>query len=255
MSGRRGEMKMDIDKKLIDLARRDLIKMATVTGTVGILASLGEAISPTLASYLSMQRATQRGGQAKGSPTNANANANDIEILNFALQLEQKAINTYLAAVEKKLLKGKDYIEVAKQFVADHDSHREALAKVIKNDLGGEPASVADVGTFPVPTIKNDKEAVRYAVTLELIAAKTYYDAFKDKLKTSAGKDIFLNILPVETQHIGVFRSFLKLRLKDRALPDNNRIVPFAFLHMQPTPEVPQEAPPANTEKTAEKAG
>ena len=83
-------------------------------------------------------------------------------------------------------------------------------------------------------------EAVRYALTLEVIASKIYYDAFKSKLKTKEARNLIMTILPVETQHVGVFRAVLKLKLKDTSLPDNPRLVPFPLLSMQPTPEAPR---------------
>jgi rubrerythrin len=233
---------MGMDKKLVDLARRDLLKLAALTGTAGIVASLGDALSPTLAAVIGIQKKGKPAGAPAEPQGKQDPNSNDLAIVNMAIQLEQRAINTYVGMEKEKLITNKDLIDVARQFAADHTAHREALIKAASDVLQGKPAPIKGLGTFPIPAIalKKEIDAVRYALSLELIASKIYFDAFKDKLKTKAGRDLVLTILPVETQHVGVFRSFLKLKLKDKELPDNNRLVPFAMLDKYPSPEIPK---------------
>jgi rubrerythrin len=233
---------MGTDKKLVDLARRDLLRMAAMTGTAGLLANLGGALSPTLAAVANLG---QRKGGAPAPEGKGDPNTGDLAIVNIAIQLEQKAINTYLGMEKQKLITNKDLVDVARQFAADHTAHRDALIKAATEEFKGTPAPIKALGTFPIPpaALKKELDAVRYALALEVIASKIYFDAFKDKLKTKPGRDLVLTILPVETQHVGVFRSVLKLRLKDRDLPNNPRLVPYALLDKYPTPEIPQGTP------------
>ncbi len=203
----------------LGLFRRDLLKMALGTGALGLISMLTPSVL----------------AQKGKSPTE-----NDFAILNFAVELEQKAVNTYLAIAEKKLLKGKEYLDIAKQFAADHLSHKEALINTIKSELKMEPPQATDPGAFPLPEVKKDVDAVRYALTLEAIATKTYYEAFRDKLKTKPGRTVFLDICAVESQHVGVFRTLLVFKLKDKNMPDNAKIVPYPLMENYPTPTLPQ---------------
>lgn len=233
---------MHNDNRLIDIARRDLLKMAAMTGTAGIITALGESLSPTLAAVVALQR---RGG-GKGKPGGGEAPAakvdpitNDIAIINTAIQLEQKAINTYVGAEKEKILTNKALLDVAKQFATDHLAHRDALIKAVK-DFNGTPAPIKGLGTFPIPqpALKKEVEVIRYALALELIASKIYFGAIKDKLRTPEGKKLALTILPVETQHVGAFRAVLKFVI-DKNNKDN-KVAPFALFQDEPMPEVPQ---------------
>jgi len=228
-------VKMSFDKKIVDIARRELMKMAAMTGTAGIIAVLGEKITPTLAAVAALQK---KGG---GAAPKADPVANDIAIANTVIQIEQKAVNTYLGLQKTQLITTKDYVDIANQFANDHIAHRDALIKAV-TDLKGTPAGIKGLGSFPVPVpeiSKKEVDAVRYALTLEVIASKIYFNAFKDQLKTKPGRDLILSILAVETQHVGVFRSLLTLKLKDKNIPDNAKLVPFPFLDELPTPAIP----------------
>lgn len=200
----------------LKLFRRDLLRM-------GLTCALGLISTPSVLA----QKAKAK------SPTE-----NDYAILNFAVELEQKAVNTYLGMVEKKLIKGKEYLDIAKQFASDHSSHKETLISIIQSELKMEPPQTQDPGLFPIPEIKKDVDAIRYALTLETIAAKTYYEAFRDSLKTKAGRAVFLDICAVESQHVGVFRTLLVFKLKDKSLPNNAKIVPYPLMERYPTPDL-----------------
>ncbi len=227
---------------LVDIARRDLLKMAAMTGTVGIITALGEALNPTLAAVISLP---QKKGAGATTPKGATSAAkvdpatNDIGIANMAIQLEQKAINTYLGLKKEKLIVNKAILDVAAQFSDDHVAHRDALVKAVKA-LGGEPANYKGLGTFPIPAkiLKKESEAVRYGMALELIASKVYLDAFKDKLRTPEARSLIISILPVETQHVGVLRTVLKF-VVDKSNKDN-KISPYPTLEDEPMPEIPQ---------------
>ncbi|MFY9222362.1 MAG: ferritin-like domain-containing protein [Blastocatellia bacterium] len=225
---------------LVEIARRDLLKMAAMTGTVGIINALGAALNPTLAMVANMP---QKGkGKAKAEPGatgKVDPKANDIAIANMAIQLEQRAVNTYLGLKKEKILVNKALLDVTAQFSDDHLAHREALIKAVKA-LGGEVINYKGLGTFPIPAqiLKKESEAVRYGMALELIASKVYFDAFKNKLRTPEGQNLIITILPVETQHVGVLRTVLKF-VVDKNNKDN-KILPYPTLEEEPMPEMPQ---------------
>lgn len=228
---------------LVDIARRDLLKMAAMTGTVGIITALGEALNPTLAAVVNLPQKKKGGASAPAtggaSGAKVDPTANDIAIANMAIQLEQKAINTYLGLKKEKILVNKDLLEVTAQFSDDHVAHRDALIKAVKG-FGGEPAVYKGLGTFPIPAkiLKKESEAVRYGMALELIASKVYLDAFKDKLKTPEARNLIITILPTETQHVGVLRTVLKF-IVDKSNKDN-RVSPYSNLEEEPMPDMPQ---------------
>lgn len=234
---------MDNDKPIIDTARRELLKLAAATGTVGILTSLGSALTPLLAeAAMPQRRKAGNGALPPEQSKKVDPVTNDLGIVSAAIQLEQKAINTYVGLEKEKIITNKQVIDVARQFAADHMAHRDALIKAATGEFKGTAPKINGLGTFPIPAaiLKKELQAVRYALALELIASKIYFDAFKDKLRTSAGRNLVITILPVETQHVGVFRSVLKFVLRDKELPDNDRLVPFALLDQHPTPGVPE---------------
>ena len=80
---------------------------------------------------------------------------------------------------------------------------------------------------------------IRYALTLELIAAKAYLENVTSKLTTDAAKNIAATIMPVESMHAAVFRTVLMAVLNEKGLPMEDKIVPHSFLNEFPTPPVP----------------
>src|SRR5262249_54139978 len=103
----------------------------------------------------------------------------DAQFVNGAIQLEQKAFNTYQAAVEKNLITTPAFREVAQQFAVDHAQHRDRLITAVQTALKAKAAPTANLGTFPIPEVVlkgGEPDVLRYALTLELIAAKAYYD-------------------------------------------------------------------------------
>ena len=216
----------DIQSKttLISAQRRQFLKLGLFTGATGALAiALGSGSK----------------ADAQGSRQNRRG---DIEILNGAIALEQKAINTYVAAAENKLLPTKAFLDVAVQFAGDHTNHRDQLKQIVSREFRGTPASTENLGTFPIPqkVLKGgEAEVLRYALTLEMIAAKAYLDFATTKLTTNAAKNVATTIMPVESMHAAVFRTVLMAVLKEKGLPMEDKIVPYSFLSDFPTPPVP----------------
>ncbi|MCS6885621.1 MAG: ferritin-like domain-containing protein [Acidobacteriota bacterium] len=172
-------------------------------------------------------------GRAQGK----SAAENDFEILLAAIELEQRAIETYRELV--KLLKSKEYMDMVNSFVRDHAAHKEALVAVIANELKMQPRQI-EVTPFQIPSVKKDVDAVRYAAVLETVIAKSYYDGYGGKLLTRVGRSIFLDICAVEAQHVGVLRTLLVLKLKDKIAPYNGKVVPYALMELYGKTELPQ---------------
>jgi rubrerythrin len=213
----------------VDLEKRSFIHKLTSAGALTMLAQvLGPAANPNLAA-IAAQRPSKGG---------------DIAFLNEAILLEQKAVNTYQAALQADLIKTPALVDAAFAFVVDHQYHRETISRFVRGSLKATPPITDDkkIGTFPVPeAILKGKEAdvLRYALTLEVIASKTYLDFLSGKLNNPDAKGLIASILAVETQHVAVTRTALMLVLKDKGLAEDKQLVPFPFLDQQPTPSVP----------------
>lgn len=210
----------------IDLSKRAWLTGVAGAGAFATLATLiGPAHNPALAVF------------AQGKPSAAT----DQAFINEAIKIEQKAINTYKAALKADLLKDVRLADAAGEFASDHADHRDALSWALRRNFkNNNPAVIENLGTFPIPDeVIKGKEAdvLRYALTLEMIASKTYLDAVSGKLATDEARGLVASILTVETQHVAVFRSVLTLILKAKGLPDDkDMLVPFAFFNDQPTP-------------------
>ncbi|MEW6731089.1 MAG: ferritin-like domain-containing protein [Acidobacteriota bacterium] len=214
----------------------DLSKRAFINGLFNgsALATLATLIGPAFSGGNVL--AAIAAGQRRPSPSS------DIAVINGAIQLEQKAINTYKAAAQADLLKKPEYLDVAVDFAADHGEHRDELTKAVRVNFKSTPVLIENLGTFPVPeTIIKGKEAdvLRYALMLEMYASKAYLEAVSGKLATDEARGLVASILPVETQHVAVLRTVLMVVMKDKGLPDDKQLVPYAFFNEQPTPEIP----------------
>ena len=132
----------------------------------------------------------------------------DVDILNSALGLEYQAIAAYQVGAESGLLQ-KPALDLAVQFQGDHKQHAQLLSSTISK-LGGKPVmpkQTADYN-FPVSTLKNQADVLRFAGGLEKGAASAYLGAVpafanKDLAKAAA------SILGDETMHWAVLRNAL----------------------------------------------
>jgi rubrerythrin len=211
---------------IISPQRRQLLKLGALTGATGAFALV----------------AGNGGFAFAGARSRPNPKA-DAEIINGVIILEQKAVNTYLAAAENNLLPTKAFLDVAVEFANDHTNHRDRLKRAVSQALRRTPPDVSKVGTFPIPkNVLSGKEAdvLRYALTLEMIAAKSYLDSIQNKLTTDEAKDIAATIMPVETMHVAIFRTVLMTMLKEKGLPGDNKLVPYSFLDQEKMPPLPQ---------------
>lgn len=218
------------DPETVDRSKRKLIHNLTATSAIATLTHLlGPAANPNLAAIAAQ----------KPSPSG------DLALLNEAILLEQRAVNTYQAALNADLIKSPVLVDAAFAFASDHQYHRESISRFVRGKLKGLPPIIDDkkkIGTFPIPeaVLKGkDNDVLRYALTLEVIASKTYLEFVTSKLNTPEAKGLIASILAVETQHVATVRTALMLILKDKGLAEDKQLVPFPFFDLQPTPSVP----------------
>lgn len=208
--------------QIISPQRRKLIQLGALTGAAGVFAL-----------------ATGNEADARVRKTSKT----DIEIFNGIAILEQKAVNTYKAAAENNLLPTKAFLDVALQFAADHTQHRDQVKNIVAKVLRGTPVDTSKVGTFPIPRkvlTGGEVEVIRYALTLEVIASKAYLENVQSKLTTREAISVAASILPVEASHASIYRAVLLVLLKEKGLPGDDKLVPYAFLDKQPTPPLPK---------------
>ncbi len=146
----------------------------------------------------------------------ADAQANDIKILDSALAAERQAIAAYQVGAESGLLQ-KPVLDLAVQFQGHHKAHADLLAATIKQ-LGGTASAEKKKYDFPVAQLKTQADVLRFAAGLEQGAVSAYLGAIpildNRDLAKAAG-----SILGDEAMHWAVLR---------QALGDNP--VPAAFV-------------------------
>ncbi|MEU4396800.1 ferritin-like domain-containing protein [Kribbella sp. NPDC023855] len=100
------------------------------------------------------------------------ANASDLDILNYALTLEYLESAFYTAGLKANLLKGRELelVDPIQQHEADH-------VKVVRTtitDLGGKPVAQPKV-KFPAGTFDNRANFLKLAGTFEELGVKAYH--------------------------------------------------------------------------------
>ncbi|MDB5920134.1 MAG: ferritin-like protein [Massilia sp.] len=139
---------------------------------------------------------------AKGSE----AAGSDIRILNTALGAELEAIAAYQLGADSGLLQ-KPAQSLALTFQGHHKEHADVLSKTIAK-LGGKPVEARAKYQFPVETLKNQADVLRFAAMLEKGAVSAYLGAVplfgnRDLAKAAA------SILGDEAMHWAVLRNAL----------------------------------------------
>lgn len=128
----------------------------------------------------------------------------DLRILNTALGAELEAIAAYQVGAESGLLQ-KPVLDLAVTFQGHHKQHADLLAATI-GKLGGRPVSAKDKYSFPVDTLKNQVDVLRFAAGLEKGAVSAYLGAIplfgNRDLAKAAG-----SILGDEAMHWAVLRN------------------------------------------------
>jgi rubrerythrin len=148
--------------------------------------------------------------------TGSKSTASDINVLNSALGAELEAIAAYQVGAESGLLQ-KPVLDLAVTFQGHHKEHADVLAKTIVK-LGGQPVSAKAKYAFPVETLKNQNDVLRFAAMLEKGAVSAYLGAVpvfgnRELAKAAA------SILGDEAMHWAILRNAL-----------NETPVPSAFM-------------------------
>jgi Ferritin-like domain len=126
--------------------------------------------------------------------------ANDLQILGFALQLEQVEVAFYKAAVARAGLSGKAQA-LAKEFGSHEAEHADAIDKLI-TQLGGKPAAAPKVKFG----LTDQTSFLRLAVQLE----DTGVGAFDGAAPSVSSPDILLafgGIVQTEARHSAALRT------------------------------------------------
>ena len=132
----------------------------------------------------------------------------DVEVLRAAVNLEQRAVFTYGAAVPR--LDGRD-ARLARQFQGQEEQHAAGLSRALRNRGGHPPPAPRGAGDVPglSAALSGGRTAIlRFAVALEEMAVATYYDAARTlrepRLLASVAR-----IIGNEAQHLAVLREAL----------------------------------------------
>jgi len=129
--------------------------------------------------------------------------ANDVEILNGALGLEFTAVAAYEAGAP--FLEG-ELKDVGATFLAQEQEHVDGLTAAVR-DLGGTAAVAKEMYDFP--TLRNQRDVLRFANELENKAVAAYLDAVP-KLSTGDLRRTVYTIVANEAEHISVLLGALE---------------------------------------------
>ena len=132
--------------------------------------------------------------------------AGDVRILNTALAAELEAVAAYQVGAESNLLQ-KPALDLAVQFQGHHKAHADLLEKTIRK-LGGKPASAKAKYSFPVETLKNQLDVLRFAAGLEQGAVSAYLGAVP-LFATRELSKAAASILGDEAMHWAVLRQVI----------------------------------------------
>ena len=130
----------------------------------------------------------------------ADASANDLEILNYALTLEYLEAEFYTRGLKGSILKGRALELVTP--IRDHEQeHVTVLTQVVK-DLGGKPAAKPEF-TFPAGTFTSKSKFLATASAFEELGVTAYHGQVPriddaDILKSAAA------IAGVESRHAAI---------------------------------------------------
>ncbi|MBN9533031.1 MAG: ferritin-like domain-containing protein [Alphaproteobacteria bacterium] len=114
--------------------------------------------------------------RAAGKAAAGGNTAQDVQLLNAALALEDEGIAAYQIGAESKLLTP-DVLKVAVTFQGHHKTHRDDLIAAIKR-LGGKPVEPKKLGDYAkelnAASLKDQTGVLRLALKLETGATNAY---------------------------------------------------------------------------------
>lgn len=176
---------MDTDGFLRDpLSRRRLFASTGIGlagGSATLVAACGGADKPT-------------GSDAK---TRDQSDAADVEILNGVLDLELMGIAAYKAAAGS--LAGHE-LTIVKGFLEQEQEHVDVLTLAIR-DAAGTPNRAKS--RYDFPRMSSQRDALRFAVSLENTAVAAYIDALP-KLTRNELRGTASAIVTTEAEHVSV---------------------------------------------------
>lgn len=145
--------------------------------------------------------AAQEKSADKGQP-----GPNDVAILNSAIAAELEAVAAYEVGAKSGLLQPA-VLKLAGTFQGHHKQHADVLAGVVTK-LGGKAVMAKEKYAFPVETLKNQADVLRFAAGLEKGAVSAYLGAVpllhdRELAKAAA------SILGDEAMHWAVLRNAL----------------------------------------------
>jgi rubrerythrin len=144
---------------------------------------------------------------AAGQKGGAGSVSNDVAILNTALGAELEAIAAYQVGAESGLLTPATKA-VALQFQGHHKAHADLLAATVAK-FGGHAVQAKSKYEFPVASLKNEADVLRFAAKLEGGAVSAYLGAVpvfdnRDLSRAAA------SILGDEAMHWAILRQVLR---------------------------------------------
>lgn len=174
----------------VGVGRRDLLKGGLKLGAATGLAALALGVN-------------ERGGRvfAQASPFK-----NDIEVLNYALTLENFESELYKALVGLGKLQGKD-LQYVQLFGQQEAAHVDAVASTIQK-LGGTPVQKSQYNFGAAGPLNTREDVLNLLVTVEQTGMSAYQGAavyIQDKgILAAAG-----SIMQVEARHTAVIRELV----------------------------------------------
>ncbi len=157
----------------------------------------GSSSKPDVATPGGVASNRDRGGDPKKGTS-------DVEILNYALSLENLETSFYAKVVESGLFRGSQ-LDLIKKFGENERQHRDLLQATVKK-LGGKPAAPTKTA-FPLGSATG---VLRLAATIENAGAAAYLgqaNRIRDKEVLAAA----LSIHTVEARHAAVLNELVGL--------------------------------------------
>lgn len=179
-----------------ELTRRSLFKrsLAVAGGTALAFGALG-TISPALQAGLAY---------AQAAPF-----ANDLDVLNYALTLENLEANLYNTIVGAGVIKNPTWVKYVKMFQEHENTHAQALTKAI-SDAGGKPVAPKEKYNYSAFDVSSEQKAMTVLAAVEEVGVGAYQGAapfIKDKgILTTA-----VSIHGVEAEHTASLHNLLGL--------------------------------------------
>ncbi len=135
----------------------------------------------------------------------------DLDIIQSGAEFEAFGVLTYDAAIASGKVTDPFVADAAQFFRAHHFSHLQALNNLLTQN-GRNAVDLSSASPDPraqAPASQN--AALRVALEVEFSAGQFYFSAIRDQLTTAAARNLFADILPIETSHATVIKQVLGL--------------------------------------------